>query len=133
MKQALQMVGAIALLLATACSSKDLSGEWSGTITDSDGAPDPITWSLSQAGAAFSGTARLGTPAPGEPVLAGTVTGTVSDGDMSYTMVLTSGACTLTAMGTGPFTAAQINVSYSAGSNCFPGRTIVGQISLKRR
>jgi len=82
---------------APGATTIDVSGRWSGTGSDSF-SPELVTWVLSQAGNAVSGTAELkavnpsdGTCGSCHKVKTGTLTGTVSGSTLTVSMKFPAG------------------------------------------
>ena len=109
-------------------ASVDLSGSWSGTAADSQG-PTLVSWQLSQAGAAVSGTVRTTATNPSDGSCSschrnksGTVTGTLSGTSLMLTMTFAAG-------GDGdptPECSATLNVTSTSVSNATVGSIYSG-------
>lgn len=118
-----------------------LSGAWTGTGTDPQGA-ERMSWSVTQNGSALSGTADLapmnaadGSCASCHKLKAGTIDGTVSGSALTLRIVFPSGGdgvptpmCTITFDASATVDASRINATYSGDDTCegpFTGGTFV--------
>jgi hypothetical protein len=115
-----------------AAASQDLSGMWSGSANDSQGATS-VSWVLMQSGANVSGTVRTSAVNPDDGSCSschrnksGTVTGTLSGSSLTLTMFFAAGgdgdptpACsaTLTVSSTSVSTT-QVASTYSGSDTC---------------
>lgn len=137
------LAGGLVALFATACGSGsppgpsslqtlNLSGRWSGTMSDSSGGPGPVSLVLSQNGNGITGTFT----ADG---FGGTVTGTLTGTTLTLAAVVPRGGvvgepnCSMTANGTAAgVTDTAINGTYS-GTNSCSGSFTNGRMSLTKR
>jgi hypothetical protein len=121
-------VALLTVLFGTACGSDaDLSGDWSGTLTDGSNASgsSPLSWRVSQTGSVFSGNATAG------PLL-GTVAGSVSSEETRYTMSFPVAACTITLVGAGSVRGSEMQGTYTAANDCLVGTAVEGRLTLGR-
>jgi hypothetical protein len=108
----------------------NLSGTWSGTGSDSF-SPELVTWVLSQAGNAVSGTAELkavnpsdGTCGSCHKVKTGTLTGTLSGSTLTVSMKFPAGGdvpapiCVAELSATAIFADRRITATYTGTDTC---------------
>lgn len=137
---------------ATAPSSASATGTWSGTLADSttpglgtggmmgQAGMGTMTLRLVQDGSNVTGTmAFAGT---GNGMMQGTMTGTMSDEDMTFTMnmpassmgSMMAGGCSAQATGTAHMNGAAMTMTGNySGTNSCSGAFNNGQISISRR
>jgi hypothetical protein len=108
----------------------NIAGTWSGSAYDASGNTSgggSMTWQITQTSASFSGQLTIvdaGTNATGR----GTVSGTVNDTALTFSMTVPAGGfdtpfagCSVTLSGTGVAADTSINGNYSGSSSCSGG------------
>ena len=121
-----------------------MSGRWSGTGSDSF-SPELVTWVISQAGNAVSGTAEIkavdpsdGTCGSCHKIKAGTLTGTVSGSTLTVSMKFPAGGdvpapiCIADLTATAIVTDRRISATYTGRNTC-EGVYSNGKIDLTRQ
>ncbi len=110
---------------APSTPSVTLSGTFSGPASDSSG-PGTMTWRLTQAGTAVSGTMTAMTPL-GTVVFRGNISGTISGTTLTFTIIVPPGgvsaipSCAINISGTASgITATTLAGTYSGTSTCSP-------------
>ena len=118
-------------------SVTNVSGAWRGTATDSSG-PGQMTWQLTQADTAVSGTAVMADTATGRAGR-GSITGTLSGSAIHFTISVPAGGfdspfgtCTASVTGDGQTSSSSITGTYS-GSNSCSGTIASGQFALSKQ
>ena len=116
----------------------NLTGTWSGRMSDSSGGPDQATMTVTQTGASISGTVT-GMTLSGSVLFNGTVTGTLSGTTLTMSASVPRGGvvgepnCTITVNGSAVgVTATAMSGSYSGIHSC-NGAFTNGQLSLTKR
>jgi hypothetical protein len=99
----------------------NLTGTWSGDLAV-QGTPAQMTWTLTQAGNAVSGNARVGL-ATGTVLLNGSLSGTLSGQTLTYTISVSPGG-----IPTQPACSGQLGGNATASAN--PPLTLAGNYSL---
>lgn len=114
--------------------SISLTGAWTGAASDSSG-PGKMTWQLQQSGDSVSGTVTMTDTETGESGQ-GTLSGTVSGSDLSFTLRVPVGgfsgpyaSCSSEVTGRAQFGASSITGTY-AGTNSCSGYISSGQLTL---
>jgi len=124
----------------------NLAGNWSGSSTDSQG-PTVVSWTITQSGAAVSGTVKTNAPDPHDGSCnschrnkSGTLTGTVSGNVLTMSMQFAAGAdgdptpiCSATMTGTATSNAnGQLGGAYTGSDTC-EGSFLNGSLSMTRK
>jgi hypothetical protein len=126
-------------------TAADLSGEWTGTSSDSQGTTI-VTFTIAQVGDAVSGTVTTRAPDPSDGSCnachrnkRGTFTGTLSGGALTMTMMFAAGAdgdptpiCSATMTGTAESVATALTGRYTGSDTC-EGAFLDGRIAMNRR
>jgi len=122
----------------------DLSGEWTGSSSDSQGTT-VVTFTIAQAGDTVSGTVTTRAPNPTDGSCnachrnkRGTLTGTLSGGTLTMTMMFAAGVdgdptpiCSATMTGTAAAIARDLTGRYTGSDTC-EGVFLDGRIAMTR-
>lgn len=126
-------------------ASVDLSGNWTGTATDSQGIT-VVTIAITQSGESISGTVTTRAPDPTDGSCnachrnkSGTFTGTLSAGTLTMTMAFAAGVdgdptpiCSATMTGTAAAAAGELTGRYTGSDTC-EGAFLDGRMAMTRR
>lgn len=126
-------------------ASVDLSGNWTGTSTDSQGIT-VVTLAIAQAGESISGTVTTRAPDPTDGSCnachrnkSGMFTGTLSAGTLTMTMAFAAGVdgdptpiCSATMTGTAAAAAGELTGRYTGSDTC-EGAFLDGRMAMTRR
>jgi hypothetical protein len=125
-------------------ASLDLSGNWTGTSTDSQGIT-VVALAIAQTGDAITGTVTTRAPDPNDGSCnachrnkRGTFTGTLSGGTLTMTMAFAAGVdgdptpiCSATMSGTAAAVTSELTGSYTGSDTC-EGAFLNGRMTMTR-